>query len=88
MLDQGFTETATFLGVVTGHFERSTGHAHRLRGNADTPALKVGQGDLVTLPLLAQTIGNWNAHIVENDLAGVGCVLAELVFDPRHLVTR
>ncbi|MNF15515.1 hypothetical protein D3C80_2181600 [compost metagenome] len=58
-----------------------------MRGDTDAPALKVGQGDFVAFALLAQAIGQWHANIIEDDLTGIGGVLTEFVFNPRHLIT-
>ncbi|MNH29579.1 hypothetical protein D3C79_898190 [compost metagenome] len=71
VLDQRLAKALALLGIVARHLERGTCHADRLGRNADTPTLKVGQGDLVALPFFAQAIGNGHAHIVENDLTGV-----------------
>ncbi|MCY1446868.1 hypothetical protein D9M71_634600 [compost metagenome] len=88
MFDQRLAEAFALAGIVTGHLEGGAGHAHRLRGNTDPAAFEVGQGNLVAFALLAQAVGYRHAHVVKDDLAGVGGVLAEFVFNPRHLVTR
>jgi hypothetical protein len=59
-----------------------------LRGDADTAAFEVGQGDLVAFALLPQAVGHRHLHVFEEDLAGVGGVLAEFVLDPRDRVAR
>ncbi|PBJ22064.1 hypothetical protein BSG18_27920 [Pseudomonas ogarae] len=88
VLDDRLAETGAFPGIVPGRLERRAGHAHRLRRDAHAPAFQVRQGDLVTLALLTQAIAHRHLHILEEDLAGVGGVLAEFVFDPGHAVAR
>ncbi|MNF90364.1 hypothetical protein D3C84_729240 [compost metagenome] len=86
MLQQRLAERFTLTGVVARHLEGRAGHAHRLRGDADAPAFEVGQGDAVTVTLLAQALGDRYAQVLEGDLAGVRGMLAELVLDAHHLV--
>ncbi|MNC14665.1 hypothetical protein D3C75_624520 [compost metagenome] len=88
VLDDRLAEALALTGVIARRFERGTGHAHRLRSDADAAAFKVGQGNPVAFALLAQTIGQRHLHVFEEDLAGVGRMLAELVFDPRDFVAR
>ncbi|MNL13684.1 hypothetical protein D3C87_1345970 [compost metagenome] len=88
MLDDRLAETLTLTGVIAGRFERSAGHAHRLRSDADTSAFEVGQGNPVTFALFAQAIGHRDFDVFEEDLAGVGGVLAEFVLDTRDFVPR
>ena len=74
------------MGVVARRLERRARHADRLGGDADAAAFEVGQGDAVTLALLAQAQRGRDTQVVEGQLAGVRGVLAELVLDPHHLV--
>lgn len=85
VFDDRLAEALTLTSVIPGRFKRGAGHAHRLRRNADTPALKVGQGNSVTFALLAQTVGHGDLHVFEEDLAGVGGVLTEFVFNRATL---
>ncbi|MCY1401815.1 hypothetical protein D9M71_169390 [compost metagenome] len=56
VLDDRLAERLALLGIVAGVFERGPCHTHRLRGNADTAAFQIGQGDAIALALLAQPV--------------------------------
>ena len=62
------------------------GHAGRLSGDADAPALQVGKRDLVTRTRLAEHQIGRQRHVLENDLAGIGGLLAQLLLHAGHLV--
>ena len=86
MLDDGFAEGHPLARIVAGSLEGRAGHADGLRGDADAPALKVRQRDLVALTFLAQTVLDRHAHVGEGERAGVRTMLAELVLDRDDLV--
>ncbi|MNJ51031.1 hypothetical protein D3C77_463240 [compost metagenome] len=86
VLDQGLAKALPFAGVVSGHLKSGACHPDRLRSDTDTATFEVGQGDFVAFALLAQAVGQRHAHIVKDDLAGIGSVLAEFVLDPGDLI--
>ena len=88
VLHDGLAESLPVARIIARALEGRARHAHRLRGDADATALKVGQRDLVALAFLAQPPRGRDAHVLEGDLAGVGQILSELVLDTHDLVAR
>ncbi|MNP86523.1 hypothetical protein D3C76_1868160 [compost metagenome] len=59
-----------------------------MRSDADAPAFEVGQGNSIAFTLLAQAVGHRHFDVFEQNLAGVGRMLAEFVFDAGDFVAR
>src|SRR5207237_6394987 len=60
------------------------GEAEGLRRDADAAAVEPGHRDLEALALVAQTVLDGNAAVLEDELRGVRRADAELLFGFRH----
>src|ERR1700676_2349729 len=76
----GMAKSRALPRVFQGVLERSLGDAGSLRGDADTPAVERGQGNLVTLTFGAQAIFDGNFAIGKGKLGAGGGVNAEFFF--------
>ena len=68
--------------------ERRARHADALRRDGNPSRLQRGKRDAVALAFGADAVVHRNAAVVEVDLGGVAGMLAELVLQTRHLITR
>ena len=84
MLDQRLAHALALARVREGGFERGARNAGRLRGDVDAAGLEVRQRDPIALAFLAEQM--LSLAVLENDLRGVGRVLAGLLLDPGHRV--
>ncbi|MNS22375.1 hypothetical protein D3C72_541650 [compost metagenome] len=80
MLDDRFVKLHTITRVSQRRFERRTGDAQCLRGDADAAAFEVGQGDGQAFAAFTQQVGFGNGAVVEGHGTGVGRANAHLVF--------
>src|SRR5438270_6783362 len=88
MLDDRLAEGLALPGVTQCRLIGSTRHTDCLRGNADASALEMGECDPQAFALLTQTQIGGYAAVLEDDMRGIGSLLAELLFKPRHLEAR
>ena len=86
VVKDGLAKALALFAVVQGAFKGRAGHAHALRGNADAPAFQGREGNFVALALGTDQVLGRDAAVVQIDLRGIAAVLAQLVFQPRHLV--
>ena len=84
MFDNLFAKCFAFIGIIARGIKGSTRHAHRLRGNANAPAFKVGKGNFIALPFGTQHVFGGHPAFNKSDLAGIRCVLAEFFLGSRH----
>ena len=88
VVDDGGTKALTLFGVLHGHIKRTAGHAHALCGDANASAFQRAQGNFVAFAFGANQVLGGDLAIFKIDLRGVAAVLAQLVFEARHLVAR
>ena len=84
MFGNDLSKTFPIAGKRQCGIESSARHADRLRRNADATTLEIGQCDAVTATFGAKQIRRRHFTILEHDLRGIRCVLAQLFLDPRH----
>src|SRR5205807_9806861 len=80
-------ELPALRAVAQGRVEASLGQADRQRRDGDTSRFEDGQELLEAAPLLAHQVAEWHPDVVEDQLAGVRRVPAELAVLGRLGVT-
>ncbi|MNX86629.1 hypothetical protein D3C86_1185190 [compost metagenome] len=88
MLDDCLPEGLALAGIIPRRLESGLRHADRLRGDTDAAAFQIGERNAISLPLFAEPQFDWDCHVGEGDLAGIGRMQAEFFLDPDDLVTR
>src|SRR5450756_579189 len=88
MIEDRRAKTLAVFGIGQRHLKRAARHADTLRGNADAPTFQAAQRNAVAFALAANQALYRHAAVVKVDLRSVAGVLPELVFKPRHVVTR
>src|SRR5690606_24262209 len=78
MVDDGRAEGLPLAGIGQRRLKGRPGHADRLGADADAAGFEIGQRDAVTLSLLTQQDVVADHQIVEDDLAGIRTMLAQL----------
>ncbi len=82
VLEDRLAELLALFRVIARRLVGRPRHADRLRGDADAPALEIGERDLQAHAFRAEPIGDGHAHVLEDEGAGVGGMLAELQLHP------
>ena len=86
MFDDRLAEAFALLRVGERDLVGGAGHAHGLRRDADATAFQIGKRNTVALAFGAEPILLRHAQLLEIDFAGVGRLLAHLVFDPADAI--
>ena len=88
VLDDGLAEGLALLRIAHRRLERRARHADRLRGDADAPGFEIGERDAVAVAFVAEQAVGRDAAVLEQDLRGVGSMLAQLFLDAGDDVAR
>jgi hypothetical protein len=70
VIADGLPELLPLLDVLEADVHRCLGRPQRAGCDVESPSVQASHGHVEALPLSAQAIRNWDADILQDDLAG------------------